>query len=336
LEDLMGQMSTLASIYHKPPEAFVIKQIPVGQGDEDDEPIDGPEDYDLDYGGNDSGGAPPPPKPSGGGDLLDLLDDTPPAPAPASTNNLFDAPTSAPSNIPKTVLLTAEAGQGLVIAGVMTRRDGQLILDMDISNQGPTPVQALAIKFNKNTFGITPQNPQLMLPTVIANGTSTSAVLALTCTPQMLNPENPNLVLQVAVKNMATNAVLYFAAPVDMSILFKPTQAMEVQALVNAWKGIDDSLEVSVVINDLPTVNVEAIKSKLVSRNIVFVAQRDVPGQEGQIVLYFNCQTVTNAAFLVELKFKAGFNMAKLTVKSTNKALSELCKVTVGKLMIAQ
>ena len=59
---------------------------------------------------------------------------------------------------------------------------------------------------------------------------------------------------------MATNAVPYFAAPVDMSILFKPTQAMEVQALVAAWKGIDDSLEVSVVINDLPTVNVEAIK----------------------------------------------------------------------------
>ena len=55
LEDLMGQMSTLASIYHKPPEAFVIKQIPVGQGDDDDddEPIDGPDDYDQDYGGND-------------------------------------------------------------------------------------------------------------------------------------------------------------------------------------------------------------------------------------------------------------------------------------------
>jgi AP-1 complex subunit beta-1 len=337
LEDLMGQMSTLASIYHKPPEAFVIKQIPVGQvDDEDDEPIDGPEDYDTeDYANNDSGGVRPPPNSSGGGNLLDLLDDTPPAPASTVPSNLFDAPTSAPSSTPKVNLLTAEAGQGLVISGVMLRREGQLILDMDITNQSPTPVQALAIKFNNNAFGITPQNGQLTLPSAIANGASTSAVLALTCTPQMLNLDNPSLVLQVAVKNMATNAVLYFAAPVDMSILFKPTQAMEVQALVAAWKGIDDSLEVSVVINDLPTVNVEAIKAKLGSKNISFVAQRDVPGQEGQIVLYFNCQTVTNAAFLVELKFKAGFNMAKLTIKSTNKALSELCKVTVGKLMIA-
>ena len=336
LEDLMGYMSTLASIYHKPPEAFVVKQVPVGEGDdEDDEPIDGPEDYDQDYGNNNSSGVPSPPKPSGGGDLLDLLDDTPPAPAPASASNLFNAPTSAPSTTPKQLLLTAEAGQGLVISGAMIRKDGQLVLDMDVSNQSPVPVQALAVKFNKNTFGITPQNPQLMLPTAVANGSSTSAVLALTCTPQMLNPENPNLVLQVAVKNPATNAVLYFAAPVDMSILFKPTQAMEVQALVNAWQGIDDSQEVSAVINDLPTVNVEAIKAKLVSRNIVFVAERDVPGQEGQIVLYFNCQTVTNAAFLVELKFKAGLDKAKLTIKSTNKALSELCKVTVGKLMIS-
>lgn len=84
---------------------------------------------------------------------------------------------------------------------------------------------------------------------------------------------------------------------------------------------------------DLPTVDVEAIKSKLVSKNISFVAQRDVPGQEGQIVLYFSCKTVTNASFLVELKFKQGFNVCKITVKSSNKSLSELCKVTVAKLI---
>jgi AP-1 complex subunit beta-1 len=27
LEDLIGQISTLASIYHKPPEAFIMKQV---------------------------------------------------------------------------------------------------------------------------------------------------------------------------------------------------------------------------------------------------------------------------------------------------------------------
>ncbi len=77
----------------------------------------------------------------------------------------------------------------------------------------------------------------------------------------------------------------------------------------------------------------EVIKSKLTTKNIAFVAQRDVPGQDGQIVLYFSCRTVTNASFLVELKFKQGLNVCKLTVKSPNKALSDLCKVTVAKLL---
>ena len=84
---------------------------------------------------------------------------------------------------------------------------------------------------------------------------------------------------------------------------------------------------------DLPTIDVEGIKSKLSAQNIAFVAQRDVPGQEGQFVVYFSCKTVTNASFLVELKFKRGMNVCKVTVKSPNKALSELCKVTVVKLI---
>jgi len=340
LEDLMSQIATLSSIYFKPPEAFVIKQINVGVGDEDDEPIDGPDDYPEDDGvtaGSSGGGssAPRPPQPSGGGDLLDLLDDSPPAPA-NNTPNLFGSPAPAESAKPKAALLQQDAGRGLFISGVMVRKDGQLALDMDIGFSGPTPVQALAVQFNKNTFGIAPQQPQLSLPSAISNGASVSSViLPLTCTPQMLNIENPKLILQVAVKNMATNDVVYFAVPVDMSLLFKPTEPMDVQALVNAWKSIDDNDGISVVINDIPNVQIEVIKSKLTSKNIAFVAQRDVPGQEGQIVLYFNCQTVTNVAFLVELKFKAGLNMCKLTVKSNNKQLSELCKVAVGQLIVS-
>ena len=85
---------------------------------------------------------------------------------------------------------------------------------------------------------------------------------------------------------------------------------------------------------DLPTVDVSAITAKLAPHNIAFVAQRDVPGQEGQSVVYFSCRTITNASFLVELKFKRGVNICKVTVKSPNKAYSELCKVTVARLIV--
>jgi Beta2-adaptin appendage, C-terminal sub-domain len=89
---------------------------------------------------------------------------------------------------------------------------------------------------------------------------------------------------------------------------------------------------------DLPTVDIEKIKSKLAGCDVSFVAKRDVPGADGQpqSAVYFSCTTIPNNSFLVELKFKSGMNLCKVTVKSSNKVLSELCKVTIAKvLMIA-
>ena len=86
---------------------------------------------------------------------------------------------------------------------------------------------------------------------------------------------------------------------------------------------------------DLPSVDIEAIKAKLTAKDIAFVAKRDVPGQEGQqVAVYFCARTVTNASLLIELKFKTGMNICKVTVKSSNKGLSELCKLAVAKLLV--
>lgn len=353
LEDLMSQLATLSSVYHKPPEAFVMKALvqSIGEGEEDEDVMEEePVDPNAAVEHNDytpAAAARPPVK--SGGDLLDLdLDDTPPpapqqrtqaaAPAPSIPSHDFDllggmggAPVPVQSSKPS--LVTADVGGGIFINGSMTKVNGQLALDLVIGNNASTPVQNLAVQFNKNTFGITPSNPALILPTSVANGSSTSVVFNLSCTPQMLNPADPALKIQAAVKNSVTNAVFYFNIPINMEYLMGQTPPMDVQALVAAWKSIDDSLEVSAVVNNLPTIDVEGIKSKLSAHSIAFVAQRDVPGQDGQFVVYFSCKTVTNASFLVELKFKRGMNVCKVTVKSPNKGLSELCKVTVVKLI---
>lgn len=69
LNTLIGQIATLSSVYHKPPEAFVVRRGNglTGVGDEDDEDDD--EDEDDDYAedrGAAAGGA------GGGVDLLDM------------------------------------------------------------------------------------------------------------------------------------------------------------------------------------------------------------------------------------------------------------------------
>jgi len=55
----------------------------------------------------------------------------------------------------------------------------------------------------------------------------------------------------------------------------------------------------------------------------VFVAERAIPGSD-QTGVYLTAKTVTNQQFLVELKFKAGAAICKISVKSPNKALSSL------------
>ena len=333
LEELLGNLATLSSVYHKPPEAFVMKTFQQSTGDDDDDedeymeeemPTDGTTEggegnsyggdlLDLDLGG---GGETQQPAPSGGGGL-DLLGgfDSPPTQQAAS----------------KPPLVTSEAGHGVFMNGGMDKIDGQLCLDLEVGNTTSTPLQNFAVQFNKNTFGICPTNAQLTLPVAVSNGSTTPARINLAVTPQMLNAAETNTNLQVAIKNTTTGAVFYFTAPIGMEYLMAATPAMEIQNLITTWRSIDESLEASVVVNDLPTVDIEAVKAKLGAHDINFSAAKEV--QPGQHVVYFSCKTVTNSSFLVELKFKAGMNVAKVSVRSPSKGLSELCKVMVGRLL---
>lgn len=84
----------------------------------------------------------------------------------------------------------------------------------------------------------------------------------------------------------------------------------------------------------MPSTDVDVVKGKLEAHNVYFVTKREVPGQAGQLAVIFSCKTVTNAGFLVEIKFKAGMNIAKVTVRSPNRGMSDLVKTTVAKLLM--
>jgi hypothetical protein len=80
-------------------------------------------------------------------------------------------------------------------------------------------------------------------------------------------------------------------------------------------------------------VDVEVIKKKLQVHDVAFVATREIPGQQGQIAAFFSCQAINNVVFLIELKFKSGMNICKITVRSPNKTLSEICKNAIAALI---
>ena len=162
LDELISQISTLSSIYHKPAEAFVSKSVQVlGTGDEEDE--EGEEEViavgDEDHGdyGNKVQAVRKPNAPAVSNDLLDLLDDTP---SQSPVSNFA---------VKKVQLVSAEAGKGIFINAAMVRRGTNIVLDMDIGNATSSPIQSLAIQLNKNAFGLAPANPQIMLSTPVSN-----------------------------------------------------------------------------------------------------------------------------------------------------------------------
>ena len=77
----------------------------------------------------------------------------------------------------------------------------------------------------------------------------TPSSLPLTVNPAQVNPADSSLNLQVAMKNLSTNAVFYFGIPYTIDILFVPAPIPDVQSYVQLWKGFDESLEVSVLVN---------------------------------------------------------------------------------------
>ncbi|KAJ1413438.1 adaptin N terminal region-domain-containing protein [Ochromonadaceae sp. CCMP2298] len=307
LDELIGQISNLSSIYHKPADAFVVKTLQAAPEDEyEDEEEEVGEAYDA--------GTPAPAPYVSGGNLLDLLDDEgPSAPSPSASST-------------RTRLVGADAGHGIAIVGAMLKKEGQIVLEMELTNTTSTPVSGLAIQLNKNVLGLAPSNPQLSF-SPIANGSSAIATLVLVATPQMHNPQDVSGGIQAAIKNPSTGAVFYFTLPIAMEACLAPGAGMEVGAFGNMWKSVEESVE---ALATLPTVDIETVKAKLV--DISFVVKKDLPDGQ-QTAVYFAAKTVTNVPLLVELKLKVGMSVCKVTVKSANKALSELCKVAVVKLL---
>ena len=230
LEELMAQIATLASIYHKPPEAFVMKTMHVAStGDDEDAEEEAlgeeAEEETTGGGGGVSTSAPtaaaasasrsPAPKPAAaGGDLLDLLDSSPPVSSGGGFAAFGATPAAAtPVRVVKTKLLEGEAGKGINLAGAMYKQPGgQIVLDLDVGNDTSVPVSGLAIQLNKNSFGILPVNASISLPSAISNGQKTSTIVPLRVSPEAVSATEASLVVMAAIQNKATTppSVSYF------------------------------------------------------------------------------------------------------------------------------
>ena len=315
LNTLMRQIATLSSVYHKPPEAFVVRGArDAGTGDEDDDEEE-EEEYEDE---NDVHG----------GDLLDI--------GGLSVNDAAD------SHVQMTQVCSHEKSEGIDIFSRFRQINGVVTMELELRNvSSPQPVSSLAIQLNKNAFGLSPSKQQITLNPPISQGQRGTSSIELAVTPNMLapiaqgQPASPQI--QIAIKNMTGGNVFYFAANFNFEALFSPNGALERTAFIEAWKSIDDRKELYGTVPDLPpsSTDIDAVTQKFAASNVFFIARRPVPSAEGQEVVYFSARTMSSMDFLAELTFKQGVNACKICLKTESAAYGLLAKAALENLLRA-
>ena len=245
LDELLRQVSTLSSVYHKLPSAFVPDaRARVSEARDDESPAAEAQSsapLDVLQIGEQAQPSAPAPAPTGVDLLADLMGATAVAPAPgppaASATDPFDPPAAVSSAPPPPVLLAAAKGQGLEISGVVVPgAHGAPAYELTFTNRTAAPLDGFQLQFNKNAFALAPAS-QPRTETV-PPGESRRCSLPLALTGQSSGPSATGT-LQVAVKSPRQNgAVFYFSDQVPLEALLLPdtAPASDANAFAEQWQ----------------------------------------------------------------------------------------------------
>ncbi|KAI4347757.1 hypothetical protein L6164_008540 [Bauhinia variegata] len=320
LDELLANIATLSSVYHKPPDAFVTR-VHSAQRTEDE---DFPE-------GSESGGYSESPAHQAGGPASPPSSSAPsfsppPPPVPDLLGDLMvtdnnsivplDKP-AAPAEPPLPVLLPASTGQGLQISAQLTKQDDQIFYSLLFENNTQVPLDGFMIQFNKNTFGLAAagslQVPQLQ------PGTSARTLLPMVLF-QNLSQGPPNSLMQVAVKNNQ-QPVWYFNDKISLHVLFTDDGRMERASFLETWRSLPDSNEVSKDFPNLVIGSVEATLDLLAASNMFFIAKRKNANQD---VFYFSAKIPRGTPFLIELTTVVGNPGIKCAIKTPSPEMADV------------
>ena len=232
----------------------------------------------------------------------------------------------------------AEKSGGIDVFAGFHQVNGKVLMEIEFQNvSSATPVSNLAIQLNKNAFGLSPSSQQIVLDPPVNAGFNGKSTVELVASPGMVAPgtagEGASPQVQIAVKNMASSHIFYFAVNLNLEALFSSDGTMDRTTFIDNWKNIDDTKELYGTVADLPasSLDIDRVQAKLQMYNIFFIARR--AAMEGQEVAYFSMKTITGLEFLAELTFKNGVNACKICVKTESFELCAIAKDSIVNLL---
>ncbi|EDM05480.1 adaptor-related protein complex 2, beta 1 subunit, isoform CRA_c [Rattus norvegicus] len=290
LDELICHIGSLASVYHKPPNAFVEgshgihrKHLPIHHGSTDagDSPVGTTTATNLEQ---------PQVIPSQGDLLGDLL-------------NLDLGP---PVNVPQ--VSSMQMGAVDLLGGGLDSLVGQSFIPSSVpATFAPSPTPAVVSSGLNDLFelstgiGMAPGG-------YVAPKASIDVSLPLNTLGPVMKMEPLNN-LQVAVKNNID--VFYFSCLIPLNVLFVEDGKMERQVFLATWKDIPNENELQFQIKECH-LNADTVSSKLQNNNVYTIAKRNV---EGQDMLYQSLKLTNGIWILAELRIQPGNPNYTLSLK---------------------
>eukprot|EP00029_Vermamoeba_vermiformis_P013847 TRINITY_DN877_c0_g1_i2.p1 TRINITY_DN877_c0_g1~~TRINITY_DN877_c0_g1_i2.p1 ORF type:complete len:881 (+),score=403.46 TRINITY_DN877_c0_g1_i2:5113-7755(+) len=290
LDELINNISTLASVYHRPAETFVPKMRNVQKRQRT-------------AGGD--GSAKKKSRRAKEEAIFDMEEVNQSLPrtgvVPQQVNLLGDDMSflmgTAPSKgVEKSVVLAAGQGQGLEIRAAFVRRNGEVVLDSTLINQSQAPMSNFVLKFNKNIFNLAPavENPQLTLMP------GQSIDYSFKCNTSNVPGAGLANYIQAGV---AVNAGVrfFFNIPLSLHVVFTESGRLDKGAYLDMWRGIVN--EKTTEVQQLYTSDVHLLLQKLESFNVFFIAKSKNP-DNGKEYVYMSVRLMNDLLMLVEFLFE--------------------------------
>eukprot|EP00708_Paratrimastix_pyriformis_P002060 GAFH01000798.1.p2 GENE.GAFH01000798.1~~GAFH01000798.1.p2 ORF type:complete len:944 (-),score=481.64 GAFH01000798.1:68-2701(-) len=374
LDELIPQMATLASVFHRPPETFITNaklavpkaqpgmaapQMELTSGA--DEPIEGATSGSGDDAarreavaaaaqavaegdllpGLASLAAPAPATAAQAAGLV-MPTPAPVAPAPVAAPAAAAVPVTAegalPERRPTTVLLAQRTAKGFQLTGDFVLRGGVLGLDMLAENLSTEVIPPeFEFQFNKNGFGVVPST--MTLPTALTPGKSVSVFVRCDLQPGHQAPwdgADPRTLCTVpmALSNAFTG-VHFFNGTVSLLCVTTPGASIERPAFAERFQALGEQAEQTRILERVYPL--ETCLGLLKARNLFEVARKRV--EDLVIVYLYGTTRVFESEFFVEAAFRptpAGTLACKVSVRSKPEGIATLAADSAAILLSMQ
>eukprot|EP00727_Mastigamoeba_balamuthi_P012717 m51a1_g8068 Adaptor protein complex 1 and 2 (AP-1/AP-2), beta subunit (926) ;mRNA; f:162890-166807 len=363
LLQLLENLGTLASVFHRPPAAFISKLRAKAKAKDDDDEAAEPE-YERDTtdaspapGAGASAASAAPAAPAKSANLLDidsLLSSSPaPAAAPASSTSPLDALASLSS--PAAPVAAAPAGLDIfggapasmpaaaAAAPLAVQKETWLPADKGngmelrgcIVRRGGQVFMDLTCT-NRSGQALSQfamqinKNGFLLAPAAQPSFPSIFPGQSADCSVP-LTPSGAAGVLgthlQVAMKN-STGQISYFTAPLYAAV-FAEGAELDKNSYLGQWRAIPEASE---VVKDLPShgADVGTVTRKLASANITETARRQLNGND---VLYISARTINGLQVLGELTIAPGGQSVRLATRSSDPTVIPVFEAAITSLL---